>query len=61
MFDSPESLIRVETEYQYDERLNNLHDVQSRIRESSLNQDQSTMANFYTWFLRYQNENFVII
>ena len=58
VFDSPESLIQAETEHQYDERLNNLRDVCSRIRESSLNQDQSSMANFYTWFLRYQNDNF---
>ena len=58
VFDSPESLIQAETEHQYDERLNYLRDVCSRIRESSLNQDQSIMANFYTWFLRYQNDNF---
>ena len=58
MFDSPESLIQAETEHQYDERLNNLRDVCSRIRESSPNQDQSSMANFYTWFLRYQNDDF---
>ena len=58
VFDSPESLIQAETEHQYDERLNNLRDVCSRIRESPSNQDQSSMANFYTWFLRYHNDNF---
>ena len=58
MFDSLESLIQTETERQYDERLNNLRDVRNRIRESSRNRDQSTMANFYAWFLRYQNGNF---
>ena len=57
-FDSPESLIQAETERQYNERLNNLRDVCSRIRELSPNQDQSSMANFYTWFLRHQNDNF---
>ena len=58
MFNSPESLIQTDTEHQYDERLNNLCDVCSRIRASSPNQSQSTMVNLYTWFLRYQNDNF---
>ena len=58
MFNSPESLIQTDTELQYDERLNNSRDVYSRIRALSPNQGQSTMANFYTWFLRYQNDNF---
>ena len=59
VFDSPELLIQAETEHQYDERLNNLRDVCSRIRGSSPNQDQSSMANFYTWFPRYRNDNFL--
>ena len=58
VFDSPDSLIQAKTERQYDERFNNLRDVCSRIRESSPNQDQSSMANFNTWFLRYRNDNF---
>ena len=58
VFDSPESLIQAEIEHQCREHLHNLRDVCSRIRESSPNQDQSSMANFYIWFLRYQNDNF---
>ena len=58
VFDSPESVIQAETEHQYNERLNNLRNVYSRIRESFPNQDQPTMANLYTWFSRYQNDNF---
>lgn len=57
IFDSPDSLIQAETEQEYDERLNQLRDICSTIDTPS-NTDGSNTSNFYTWFLRYQNEAF---
>ena len=58
MFDTPASLIQLQTEHQYNERLNGLRDMCNGIVASSTHQDQLETENFYTWFLRYQNDFF---
>ena len=58
IFDSPDSLIQAEAEQQYNERLNSLRDVCNGIVSWSSNQNQLETGNFYTWFLRYQNDVF---
>ena len=57
IFDCPESLIQSETDNEFDQRLDSLHDTWNNIVQKH-GRRISNSTDFFTWFNRYQSDAF---